>query len=220
MTTFPPTDRTTVKRLPKRGTNDRQVIYRILDEGLLCHVGFIVDGAPRVIPTGYVRVDDNVYIHGSPASAMLIAAGQSSDICLTVSLIDGLVLARSAFHHSVNYRSVVIYGKAHVVDSEEEKLAALQAFTEHMVPGRWADARKPTPSELKGTKVLCLPMVEASAKIRTGPPIDDREDYELPVWAGVVPLSLRPGAPIPDPDLRPGIKPPQYAIEYTRPIKS
>jgi len=215
-TTFPPTDRSTVRRLPKRGSNDREVVYRILDEGLICHVGFVIDGAPRVIPTGYVRIKDDLYIHGSPASSMLSAAGGSSDICVTVSLIDGLVLARSAFHHSVNYRSVVVFGKAHTVDSAEEKLAVLQAFTEHMVPGRWSDARKPTDGELRGTKVLRLPLVEASAKIRIGPPIDDEEDYDLPIWAGVVPLSLVAGEPVPDADLRMDIQPPEYATNYSR----
>jgi nitroimidazol reductase NimA-like FMN-containing flavoprotein (pyridoxamine 5'-phosphate oxidase superfamily) len=220
MTTLPPTERTTVKRLPKRGAYDRESIYGILDEGLLCHVGFIIDGAPRVIPTGYVRVEDDLYIHGSPASAMLAAAGRSSDICVEVTLIDGLVLARSAFHHSVNYRSVVVFGKARVIESPQEKLAVLKAFTKHMIPGRWADVRKPTDSELKGTKVLCLPLAEASAKIRIGPPIDDDVDYELPMWAGVLPLSVTAGTPVPDPVLPAGLEAPKYAVDYWRPSKS
>jgi len=214
MTAISPTDRATVRRLPKRGNYDRNTINAILDEGLICHVGFVVDGAPRVIPTGYVRIGDNLYIHGSPASAMLAVGGKPQEISITVTLIDGLVLARSAFHHSVNYRSVVIFGPAHVVESAAEKMEILKAFTDHMIPGRWADARKPTEPELKGTKVLCVPIIEASAKIRTGPPIDDKEDYELSMWAGVLPLATVAGTPIADPDLRAGIEVPSYLKEY------
>ncbi|MGH9823878.1 MAG: pyridoxamine 5'-phosphate oxidase family protein, partial [Blastocatellia bacterium] len=164
------TERTTVKRLPSRGDYDRATINCILDEGLICHVGFIVDGQPRVIPTGYVRVDDNLYIHGSPASVMLRSAVKELDVCVTITLLDGLVLARSAFHHSMNYRSVVVYGRARLVDDAEEKLTAMRRFVEHVVPGRWSEVRGPNPAEFKGTTVLAIPINEASAKIRIGPP--------------------------------------------------
>ena len=195
------TERTTVKRLSKRGVYEREPIYRILDEAFICHVGFAVDGQPFVIPTGYARVDDRLYIHGSQISRMLRTLAAGIDVCVTVTLLDGLVLARSAFHHSLNYRSVVVFGRAAMVDEREAKLAALRAFSEHVVPGRWDEARQPTDQELKATAVLSLPLEEASAKVRTGPPIDDEEDYALPVWAGVVPLRLVAGGPERDPRL-------------------
>jgi nitroimidazol reductase NimA-like FMN-containing flavoprotein (pyridoxamine 5'-phosphate oxidase superfamily) len=217
MNSFSKTERTAVRRLPKRGNYERAGIYHILDEGFICHAGFAVEGKPFVIPTGYARVEDMLYIHGSQASRMLRELGKGIEVCVTVTLIDGLVLARSAFHHSMNYRSVVIFGRAEVVEDEDEKNEALRAFSEHIVPGRWDDVREPTPNELKMTTVLRLPLVEASAKIRTGPPLDDEEDYELPVWAGVVPLSLTSGAPINDPRLIEGIEPPSYARRYSRP---
>ena len=198
---FPKTDRTTLRRLPKRGVYERDLVYPILDEAFICHVGFSVDGQPFVIPTGFGRVDDRLYIHGSQISRMLRKIAGGIDICVTVTLLDGLVLARSAFHHSMNYRSVVIFGRASMVDDSESKLAALRAFSEHVIPGRWDEARQPTEQELKATAVLSLPLEEASAKVRTGPPIDDEEDYALPVWAGVLPLSLVPGKPVPDPRL-------------------
>ena len=201
---FPKTDRTTVKRLPKRGVYDREVVYSILDEGFVCHVGFAVDGRPFVIPTGYARDDDQLYVHGSQISRMLRTLASGIDVCVTVTLLDGLVMARSAFHHSMNYRSVVIFGKASMVDEREAKLAALRAFSEQVIPGRWDEARKPTEQELKATAVLALPLQEASAKIRTGPPVDDEEDYSLPVWAGVVPIRLVAGEPEPDPRLPAG----------------
>src|SRR6266853_5151691 len=210
------TPRTILKRLPQRGRYDREVINQILDEGFVCHVGFAVDGRPFVIPTGYARVDDRLLIHGSQASRMLRTVGQGIDVCLTVTLIDGLVLARSAFHHSMNYRSVVVFGRAAVVDEREEKLAALRALSEHMIPGRWDDVREPSERELQLTTVLSLPLDEASAKVRTGPPLDDEEDYELPVWAGVIPLRLVANAPVPDPRLPTGIEPPSYALDYSR----
>ncbi len=216
MNTFPVTDRTTLKRLPKRGVYDREVVYAILDEGFICHVGFAVDGRPFVIPTGYARVEDKLYIHGSQASRMLRTLAQGIDVCVTVTLVDGLVLARSAFHHSMNYRSVVVFGKASAVDDREEKLAALRALSEQMIPGRWDDARKPNEQELKATTVLSLPLVEVSAKVRTGPPLDDEEDYELPIWAGVVPLQLLAAAPVSDPRLPTDIQPPRYASDYHR----
>lgn len=217
MKTFQPTERTTLKRLPKRGVYDRDLVYQILDEGFICHVGFVVDGHPFVIPTGYARAGDKLYIHGSQASRMLRTLSQGIDVCVTVTLIDGLVLARSAFHHSMNYRSVVVLGQAAVVEDESEKLAALRAFSDHVVPGRWGDARKPNEQELRATTVLSLPLVEVSAKVRSGPPLDDEEDYELPVWAGVIPLLLVARAPTSDPRLPVDIEPPQYARAYKRP---
>ena len=214
---FLQTERTTLKRLPKRGVFDRELVYRILDEGFICHVSFAVDGRPFVIPTGYARVGDQLFIHGSQVSRMLRALSSGIDVCVAVTLVDGLVLARSAFHHSVNYRSVVIFGRAVKVEENEAKLAALFAFSEQVIPGRWNDAREPTEQELKATTVLSLPLVEVSAKVRTGPPIDDEEDYALNVWAGVVPLKLVAGAPLPDPRLSADIELPPYARNYARP---
>jgi nitroimidazol reductase NimA-like FMN-containing flavoprotein (pyridoxamine 5'-phosphate oxidase superfamily) len=213
---FPQTERNTLKRLPKRGVYDRELVYQILDEGFICHVSFSVDGQPFVIPTGYARIDDQLYIHGSQMSRMLRMLAQGVDVCVAVTLVDGLVLARSAFHHSVNYRSVVIFGRAAVIEDKEAKLAALFAFSEHVLPGRWNDVRKPTEQELKATTVLSLPLVEASAKVRTGPPIDDDEDYALNLWAGVLPFKLVAGEPISDPRLPEIIEPPSYTLKYTR----
>jgi nitroimidazol reductase NimA-like FMN-containing flavoprotein (pyridoxamine 5'-phosphate oxidase superfamily) len=219
MKNFVPTERTTLKRLPKRAEYDRKAVYDILDEGFICHVGFVVDGQPFVIPTGYARAGDCLYIHGSQASRMLRALGEGIDVCVTVTLLDGLVLARSAFHHSMNYRSVVVFGKASVVEDKEEKLEALRALTEHIVPGRWAEVRWPSGSEMKATTVLSLPLAEASAKVRTGPPIDDEEDYEIPVWAGVIPLRVKAGEAIDDPRLLAGINFPDYLDHYERTAK-
>ena len=214
--TFPETDRTKLKRLPKRGHFDRETVYAILDEGFICHVGFVVDGQPFVIPTGYARAGDKLYIHGSQASRMLRNLAGGVDACVTVTLLDGLVLARSAFHHSMNYRSVLVLGRATIVDEPSEKMAALLALSEHIIRGRWADVREPTDQEMKQTIVLCLPLEEASAKIRTGPPLDDEEDYALPIWAGVVPLKLVAGEPIKDPLLSAEIPVPDYASHYKR----
>ncbi|MEZ5428899.1 MAG: pyridoxamine 5'-phosphate oxidase family protein [Pyrinomonadaceae bacterium] len=211
-----PTERTKLKRIPKRGAFDRRTIYRILDEGLVCHVGFVFDGRPFVIPTGYARIGDDLVIHGSSASRMLRALSGEIEICLTVTLLDGLVLARSAFHHSMNYRSVVIFGRAGIIDDPEEKLAALRAFTEHIVPGRWPEIRGPNPLEMKATTVLRLPIEEASAKIRTGDPVDDEEDYDMDVWAGVIPLNLAAGKPVDDERAKPGIEPPDHVLNYRR----
>lgn len=216
MSTFSPTDRTTLRRLSKRGDFERDAIFAILDEAFICHVGFIIDGKPVVIPTSYVRIAEDVYIHGSAASRMLRSLEEGIDVCVTVTLIDGLVLARSAFHHSINYRSVVIFGRANAVDELEEKLRALHAFTEHVVPGRWADVRPPDENELRATLVLRLRLAEVSAKVRTGPPIDDDEDYKLAVWAGVVPLRLIAGAPVVDDRAPAGIEAPDYVREYSR----
>ena len=211
-----PTQRTRVKRLPDRGKYDAETVHAILDEGLVCHIGFVVDGQPFVIPTLYARVDDEVYIHGSAASRMLRTLSDGVQVCVTVTLVDGLVLARSAFNHSMNYRSVVILGRAVLIEDREEKLAALEAFAEHVVRGRWKDVRQPTESELKQTKVLAVPLEEVSAKVRTGEPHDDEEDYALPIWAGVLPLPVVPGAPIPDSRCLAGLEVPSYLRSYSR----
>jgi uncharacterized protein len=216
MESFAPTERTTLKRLPQRGSYDRELVYRILDEGWVCHVGFAVDGQPLVIPTAYGRVGDKLYIHGSAASRTLRDLSGGIPVCVTVTLVDGLVLARSAFHHSINYRSVVILGAATVVAAAEEKMTALKAFTEHVIPGRWDDVREPNEQELKGTSVLALPLVEVSAKVRTGPPKDDEEDMAIPVWAGELPLRITAGSPIDDPRLQTGIRPQTYITQYSR----
>lgn len=212
----PATERTRVVREPQRGAYDRETIYRILDEGLVCHVGFSVDGQPFVIPTLYARVGDAVYFHGSAASRMLRNVGEGANVCLTVTLTDGIVLARSVFNHSMNYRSVVALGKATVVDTAEEKFEALRAFTGKILPGRWDDARQPNDKELKATSVLRLPLTEVSAKIRTGPPEDDAPDYALRVWAGVIPLRTVADAPIRDERCDPAIPVPAYAGQYSR----
>jgi nitroimidazol reductase NimA-like FMN-containing flavoprotein (pyridoxamine 5'-phosphate oxidase superfamily) len=213
---FPQTERTTLKRLPKRGVYDRELVYNILDEGFICHVSFAVDGQPFVIPTGYARVDNQLFIHGSQVSRMLRTLSTGIDVCVAVTLVDGLVLARSAFHHSINYRSVVVFGHASMVEEREAKLGALHAFSEHVVPGRWDDVREPNEQELSATTVLSLPLEEVSAKVRTGPPLDDDEDYALDVWAGVIPLRLIADRPIDDPRLPENVAQPSYAVKYTR----
>jgi nitroimidazol reductase NimA-like FMN-containing flavoprotein (pyridoxamine 5'-phosphate oxidase superfamily) len=192
------TDRTRVRRLPNRGSYDRATVNAVLDAGFVCHVGFIDDGQPYVIPTGYARADDRIYIHGSTASRMVQSLGSGIDVCVTVTLVDGFVLARSAFHHSVNYRSVIVFGRARAVTDPDEKLDALRRFTNHLVAGRFEEARRPTEQELKATAVLALALEEASAKVRTGPPVDDEEDYALQIWAGVIPLVTTTGEPVPD----------------------
>ncbi len=212
------TSRTTLKRLPQRGSYDREVIDRILDEGFICHVGFTMEGRPFVIPTGYARVGDSLVIHGSQASRMLRTVGEGIDVCMTVTLIDGLVLARSAFHHSMNYRSVVVFGRASPIEDPAAKVAALRALSEHMIPGRWDDVRGPNARELQQTTVLSLPLTEASAKVRTGPPLDEAEDYELPIWAGVIPLKLAAEAPVDDPRAPENSQAPRSAKEYSRPF--
>jgi nitroimidazol reductase NimA-like FMN-containing flavoprotein (pyridoxamine 5'-phosphate oxidase superfamily) len=211
------TERTRLRRLPKRGVYEREEIYRILDEAFVCHVGFTVDGQTFVIPTAYARVGDLLYVHGSAASRMLRALAREVEACVTVTLVDGLVLARSAFHHSMNYRSVVVFGTATLVRDEGEKLKALEAFTEHVMPGRWRDVRPPTRGELKATTVLSFSLEEASAKVRTGPPLDDEADYAGEVWAGVLPLRLSAGEPIDDPRLPDGVEVPAYVAGYRRP---
>jgi nitroimidazol reductase NimA-like FMN-containing flavoprotein (pyridoxamine 5'-phosphate oxidase superfamily) len=206
------TERTRIRRLPERGNYDRATIDTILDEALICHVGFVVDGRPVVIPTIHARAGDHLYFHGSPAAGMLRTLRSSVEACVTVTLLDGLVLARSAFHSSMNYRSVVVFGKAEEVTDRNEKLRALEAIVEHVCRGRSADARGPNESELKQTLVLRIPIEEASAKIRTGPPKDDEADYALPIWAGVLPLALTPHSPISDNSA----EVPRYVTDYRR----
>jgi uncharacterized protein len=217
MSTFTPTERTRVRRLPERGKYDSETVFAILDEGFICHIGFVVDGQPYVIPAGYARAGDKLFIHGSAASRMLRTLASGVQVCVTVTLVDGLVVARSAFHSSMNYRSVVILGRATVLTDGEEKMKAFEAITEHIIPGRWADVRRPSETEMKQTSVLALPLEEVSAKVRTGGPKDDDEDYALPIWAGVVPLPVVPGAPLPDERLNAGIEIPAYLVHYQRP---
>jgi nitroimidazol reductase NimA-like FMN-containing flavoprotein (pyridoxamine 5'-phosphate oxidase superfamily) len=205
MASSAPSERSRVRRAPARADYDRATIDAILDEALVAHLGFVVEGQPFVIPTLHARVGDEILVHGSAASRMVTLLGAGLPACLTVTLIDGLVLARSAFHHSMNYRSVVVLGTARFVEGPEERAGALAAFTEKLLPGRWDEVRPPSRQELKGTRVLALPLDEASAKLRTGGPVDDAEDYELDAWAGVVPLRVTPGAAEPDPLLRDGI---------------
>ena len=211
-----PTPRTTVRRLPPRGRYDRETIAAILDEGLVCHVGFVVEGQPFVIPTLYARDGDRLYVHGSAVSRMLKTLAGGVPVCVTVTVLDGLVLARSVFNHSMNYRSVVVLGTATVVQGKD-KVAALETIAEHVAPGRWREARGPSDNELKATLVLSLPLGESSAKVRTGPPEDEDEDYGLPHWAGVLPLALSAGIPVPDPRLPPGIAVPPSVRNWRRP---
>jgi hypothetical protein len=217
MPQFIPTERTTIRRMPKRASYEQSMVEAILDDGLFCHVGFVIDGQPYVIPTIHARVGERLYIHGSAASRMLRSVGAGIPVCVTVTLLDGVVLARSAFHHSMNYRSAVILGTAVEVTNQAEKVEALKAVVEHVVPQRWDDVRWPTDRELKATLVLRVPLTEVSAKIRTGPPLDDEEDYQLGCWAGEIPLRLVPQALVPDPRLDPTIVPPAYAHSYRRP---
>ena len=213
---YSPTPRTRVVREPQRAVYDRAAAYQILDEGFLCHVGFVADGQPFVIPTSYGRKNDNLYIHGSAASRMLRTLDQGVPVCVTVTLLDGLVLARSIFNHSMNYRSVVVLGKAVAVTDSQEKLEALRALSEHILPGRWDEVRQPNERELKATLVMRLPIEEFSAKVRQGPPVDDAEDYSFPTWAGVIPLEMAAGEPISDAKLEPGREAPEYARHYAR----
>ena len=209
-----PTPRTRVVREPQRAMYDRNIVNQILDEAFLCHVGFVADGQPFVIPTSYGRDDDVLYIHGSAASRMLRNLDKGVPVCITVTLLDGLVLARSVFNHSMNYRSVVILGTATLVDDPAEKLAALRVLTEHILPRRWDDSRLPNEKELKATSVLKIPIEEFSAKVRVGPPVDDEEDYSFPTWAGVIPLETKTGAAIPDERCQREL--PRYLSAYSR----
>jgi len=213
---YTPSERTRVVREPDRAVYDRAAAYKILDEGFICHVGFVVDGQPFVIPTGYGRDGDNLYIHGSAASRMLRRLDEGVAVCVTVTLLDGLVLARSIFNHSVNYRSVVILGTAVAVNEPKEKLEALRLLSEHIVPGRWVESRQPNEKELKATLAMRLPIEEFSAKIRQGPPLDDEADYGFSTWAGVIPLEMVAGKPVADPRLDPVRDVPIYASQYSR----
>jgi nitroimidazol reductase NimA-like FMN-containing flavoprotein (pyridoxamine 5'-phosphate oxidase superfamily) len=213
---YTPTPRTRLVREAERAVYDREAAYRILDEGFLCHVGFVVDGQPFVIPTSYGRKDDSLYIHGSAASRMLRQMKEAIPVCITVTLLDGLVLARSIFNHSMNYRSVVVLGKATLVEDPAEKLEAVRLLSEHIIPGRWADSRQPNERELKQTSVLRVPIEEFSAKVRQGPAVDDEADYSFPTWAGVIPLEIKVEAPIADLRLAPGLAVPAYVSGYSR----
>jgi hypothetical protein len=215
-TSSAPTARTRVVREPQRAVYDRDAVNRILDEGFICHVGFVLDGQPFVIPTSYGRQQDVLYIHGSAASRMLRNVSGGIPMCVTVTLIDGLVLARSIFNHSMNYRSVVLLGTANAIEDRDEKLAALRLLSEHILPGRWNEARQPNEKELKATTIIRLPIQEFSAKVRQGPAIDDEEDYAFPVWAGVLPLNLVTGNPINDSRLAEKIAVPDYVKNYSR----
>jgi nitroimidazol reductase NimA-like FMN-containing flavoprotein (pyridoxamine 5'-phosphate oxidase superfamily) len=206
------TARTTLNRSKERARTDRADLYAVLDAGLICHLGVVVDGAPMVIPTGYGRIGDTLYLHGSTGASSL-RAGTIQPVCVTVTHLDGIVLARSAFHHSVNYRSAMIYGRARLVDEPDEHLEGLRAVTEQLAPGQWDVVRLPTKKELAATAVLALSLEEASVKVRQGPPKDDEEDYDLPVWAGVLPLNVSWGEPQPDPRLAPGVTVPRHIRE-------
>lgn len=212
---FQRTEKTRLGRLPKRGSYDRETVYRIVDEALICHVGFTLGGEPYVLPTAIARIDDTVYLHGSRVSRMLQHLATGAPACIVVTLIDGLVLARSGFHHSMNYRSVVIYGRGRVLTGAAKR-TVLDTFVERLIPGRVADIRPITRKELNATTAIEYELNEASAKIRTGPPVDDAEDYDLPIWAGVLPLSLKPGRPVVDPDLKVDVPVPGYIRKYRR----
>jgi uncharacterized protein len=209
MNTYIPTTRTKVRRLAKRAVYDKAQVHAILDEGFLCHVGFVQDGQPFVIPTLYARSGETLYMHGSGASRMLKTLAQGVDVCVTVTLVDAYVLARSAFHHSMNYRAVTVLGQARLVADETEKLAALRVITDHIVPRRWDEVRGPNALEMKQTIVLALPLEEVAAKVRSGPPADDDEDYALPVWAGIVPIRAQLGEPVGDGRVLPEVQPVQ-----------
>ena len=210
------TDRSKVQRRPRLGHHDRAIVNQILDEALVVHVGFVVDTQPFVIPTGYGRDGDRLYLHGSSASRMLQTLEQGVDICVSATLLDGIVIARSLFHHEMNYRSVVLFGRATLVESEAEKLHALKVLSEQIIPVRWEQARQPTRQEVQGTTVLAFPIEEGSAKIRSGEPHDNAEDYALPIWAGQLPLQVTAGVPIPDPRLSSDIPTPENLIHYRR----
>jgi uncharacterized protein len=209
------TERTRLRRLPERAVYDRATVHAILDEGFLCHVGFVVDGQPYALPTGYARVGETLYLHGSSGSRLGLRPGM--DVCVTVTLLDGLVLARAAFHHSFNYRSAMVLGRTRLVTDRKEKDEALRAVVEHIVPGRGADVRAGNGKELAATAVLAVPLEEVSAKVRSGHVNDEEEDYSLPVWAGVLPLALVPGEPAPDARLEPTVTTPRYVAAWHRP---
>lgn len=214
MTDFPITDRNRVRRVPKRAAYDRDTVYAIVDAGMICHVGLAVDGQPVVIPTIHARDGDTLLLHGASTSRLLKTAGDGVPLCVTVTHLDGLVLARSVFNHSMNYRSAVMYGQGYLIDDPDEKLRALEIFTEKLIPGRWQDARQPNATEIKATAVVAVPIESASAKVRTGPPVDDEEDYALPVWAGVLPQRTQYGPLEADPRLTADPTPPDYLQRF------
>ena len=214
MTEFPQTAQNRVRRMPTRGAYDKATIYPIVDEALICHVGLIEAEQPVVIPTLHARDGDQILLHGATTSRLLRYAATGAPLCITVTLVDGLVLARSIFHHSINYRSAVLFGRGVLIEGEAAKMAALERFTEKLIPGRWDDARMPNAVELKATAVVAVTIESASAKIRTGPPKDDEEDYALAVWAGVLPLHQSVGEPLPDPAARTEIRVPDYIVNY------
>lgn len=217
MNTSEPSDRTTVRRLPDLADYDGEVINAIVDEALVCHVGFIDDGCPIVIPTIHARTGETLYFHGSPASRMVRRMKKGIDVCVTITLVDGLIIARAPFHSSLSYRSVVVFGTARAVEDVAEKREAFRIITEHVAPGRWNDSRLPNDSETRRTSILAVPLAEASAKVSIGPPEDDAEDYDLPLWAGEIPLRTVAGPPVPDPALRGPVEVPQYLLDYRRP---
>jgi uncharacterized protein len=217
MENFKPTERTKIRRKPERGSYDRELIYRILDEAFVCHVAFIADGLPFVVPTNYVRVGDKLYLHGSIASRLMKTLSSGAPFCLNVTLLDGIVCAPSATGHSVNYRSVVVMGKAEIVEGEAAKLAAMRDFVEYVIRGRWATVRTPSEQELKGLMVLAVPLVEASAKVRTGFAVDADEDYAAKAWTGVIPMKWMSQNPVPDPRGNPAIPAPENIQHYSRP---
>src|SRR5437764_7943027 len=217
MSNFTPTERTKVHRKPDRGRYDRELIYRILDEAFVCHVAFISDGLPVVVPTNYVRVGDKLFLHGSTASRLMKTLGSGAPFCLSVTLLDGIVCSPTATGHSVNYRSVVVMGKAEPVEGEAAKLAAMRDFVEYVIRGRWATVRPPTEQELKGTMVVSVPLVEASAKVRTGFAVNERNDYVAPAWTGVIPMKWVSQTPVPDPRGNPAIPAPANIRKYSRP---
>ncbi len=211
-----PSDRTEIRRLPERAVYDRESIHAIVDEALICHVGFLADASPVVIPTIHARIGDTLYFHGSPASRMLRGMKKGMEVSIAITLLDGLVVARTPFHQSLNYRSVIVFGEARLVDDLDEKQLALKAVTDHVTPGRWEDSRPPSEKEIAGTLVLAVPLDEVSAKVRIGPPVDEEDDIGLPYWAGVVPLSIVPGAPIPSEEV--DWPAPEYLTDYRRPV--
>ena len=217
MSNFTPTERTRVRRKPERGSYDRELIYSVLDEAFVCHIAFIADGMPVVVPTNYVRVGDKLFLHGSMASRLMKTLASGAPFCLSVTLLDGIVCAPSATGHSVNYRSVVVVGKAVPIEGEAAKLAAMRDFVEYVIRGRWATVRPPTEQELKGTMVVSVPLVEASAKVRTGFAVNDEEDYATPTWTGVIPMKWSSQAPVPDPRGNSSIAPPPNIQHYSRP---
>lgn len=216
MSQKPPSDRTRVKRLPDRGAYDKETIYSILDEGLVCHVAVVVEGQPLVVPMTYARSGNKLILHGAGGGRLMRVLKTGADLCVAVTHFDGIVLARAAFNHSMNYRSVMIFGSARSIEGEEEKLAAFREYFEHVIPGRWDDIRKPDHKELALTAVIELPLDEASAKIRTGPPSDDEEDNDPPVWTGLIPFELAPQPPVDDPELPMDVPRPDYVDGYTR----